>query len=241
MCGACPPADSCGLHLGTETCWLAHDALLSPALPLTQHRWDAGAGSEQAYFFNHLQPGAVVVRNERTEMLCQGQMVVADAYCAGCAARIGERAPAAASAAAAAAASAAPAGATAGLLLWPCCGCWVLRAQEELVQAAIGGIASGRPNKPPALPARTAFCECVQAGSSVGTWRRGSTTSTRWGGPTAPHRQVGVRGTATATDHCCWERRWGGSAWCAAALPRRRLLSWAWPEEGEEKGRKTLV
>ena len=36
-----------------------------------QHCWDAGGGPERAFFVNHLRPGAVVVRNERQEVLCQ--------------------------------------------------------------------------------------------------------------------------------------------------------------------------
>eukprot|EP00887_Chlorella_sp_A99_P007625 scaffold20.g7625.t1 len=54
-----------------------------------EHRWDVGAGAEKAYLVNRLAPGAVDVRNEREEVLCQGQMVVADCYCTTCAARIG--------------------------------------------------------------------------------------------------------------------------------------------------------
>lgn len=56
-----------------------------------EHYWDAGDGPERAFFINSFFPGAVVVRNERQEALCQGDMRVADVYCATCAARIGWR------------------------------------------------------------------------------------------------------------------------------------------------------
>ncbi|KAL4426120.1 hypothetical protein ABPG77_002706 [Micractinium sp. CCAP 211/92] len=56
-----------------------------------QHRWDAGGGPERAFYINAFAPGAVDVRNEREELLCQGAMRVADVYCATCGARIGWR------------------------------------------------------------------------------------------------------------------------------------------------------
>ena len=76
-----PPPQSAARCGNVLTC---EDAVLS-----TQHRWDAGRGSEPAWYVNCVRHGATRLSNQREEELAQGRMVVADVACAACGATVG--------------------------------------------------------------------------------------------------------------------------------------------------------